>query len=177
MPDLDRFEPELVLRALVGNGVAFVVIGGYAATLHGSPSLTLDADVCAARDRDNLERLVAALREVHARIRTDAFPEGVAVTLDARFLEQMKMVNLVTDGGSFDLAFEPAGFPEGYAGLAPHAVGYDIDGLVVPTAALADIIRSKEAADRPKDRAVLPILKALQDEIAYREQSSPGVMP
>jgi hypothetical protein len=37
-------------------------------------------------------------------------------------------------------------------------------------ASLPDIIRSKEVADRPKDRATLPILYALQDEIARRER-------
>jgi hypothetical protein len=39
----------------------------------------------------------------------------------------------------------------------------------VHVAALADIIRSKEAADRPKDRATLPILRALQEEIRRAE--------
>lgn len=176
MADQPGFEPELVLRALVEHDVSFVVIGGYAAALHGSPAVTFDADVCASRDAENLERLAAALREVHARIRTEAVPEGVPVTL-ATLLGQMKMVNLVTDGGAFDLAFEPAAFPGGYEELAPRAVAYDIEGLIVPTASLDDIIRSKRAAGRDKDRATLPILEALADEIAYREDTAPEREP
>jgi hypothetical protein len=170
VPEPYVFDPELVLRALVAHGVRFVVIGGYAAALHGSPAVTLDADVCPARDRENLERLAAALADVHARIRVDAEPEGFDARIDAAFLAQMQMVNLVTDGGAFDIAFRPAAFAGGYEELAPAAVVLDLDGLEVPVASLADIIRSKQEANRDKDRAVMPILLALQDEIAEMER-------
>lgn len=169
-----RFDPELVIRTLLEHGVDFVVIGGYAAVLHGSPSVTLDADICPSREPDNLDRLAAGLKAVHARIRTESDPEGIPVTLDRGFLSQMKMVNLVTDGGAFDLGFEPAAFEGGYTELLPHAVIYQIDDLRVPVASLSDIIRSKRAAGRPKDHATLPILEALQDEIAYRQQTEGG---
>ncbi len=166
-PDLE-FEPELVFRALNDHGVHYVVIGGYAAVIHGSPTVTADADICAARDRANLDRLGAALRETHARIRTHAVPEGVPVTLDGEFLERMSMVNLVTDGGAFDISFTPAAFPAGYSELADHAIRFDLGGVIVPVASLDDIIRSKRSANRPKDHATLPILEALRDEIAER---------
>ena len=166
-----KFEPELVFRALNAHGVHYVVIGGYAAVLHGSPTVTADADICAGRDRDNLRRLAEALRETHAKIRTASEPEGLPVTLDEHFLAQMTMVNLVTDGGAFDLSFTPSAFPEGYDTLVEHAVRFDIDGLVVPVASLDDIIESKRTADRAKDRAVLPILEALRDEIAERGET------
>jgi len=52
------------------------------------------------------------------------------------------------------------------APLGIRAIELEIDGTVVRVASLADIIRSKEIANRPKDRATLPILYALQDEIA-----------
>lgn len=173
MPDEFRFEPELVLRSLNEHGVRYVLIGGYAAVLHGSPTVTLDADICAARDRENLEQLAAALRAVHARIRTATEPEGVPVALDGELLSKMTMMNLVTDGGAFDLSFTPAAFPTGYDGFVEHSVCYELDGLVVPVASLADVIRSKRAAGRPKDLAVLPILEALQDEIADRAETKP----
>lgn len=75
------------------------------------------------------------------------------------------MLNLTTRCGDLDLAVRPSGI-DGYDELAPGVVTFDVDGLIVPVAALADIIRSKEAAGRPKDRATLPVLRALQDEIA-----------
>ena len=52
------------------------------------------------------------------------------------------MLNLQTNAGNFDIAFEPAGF-DGYDVLAARAVEYDIDGIPVTVAALDDVIRSK----------------------------------
>src|SRR5688572_23065727 len=51
------FDPLAGLRALVDRSVRFVLIGGYAAALRGSPMITGDVDVCHARDTENLERL------------------------------------------------------------------------------------------------------------------------
>lgn len=77
------------------------------------------------------------------------------------------MLNLSTDAGDIDLAVSPADFAEGYEALAPRASEIDFgDGAVVLVAAPDDIIASKRAANRPKDRAALPYLEALADEIA-----------
>lgn len=71
------------------------------------------------------------------------------------------MLNLVTKYGELDVSFEPAG-TDGYADLKRGAVDAEIHGNRVTIAALADVIRSKQAADRPKDRLALPELRALQ---------------
>jgi hypothetical protein len=164
------FDPERMLEVLERRGVDYVLIGGLAGVLHGSPAVTFDTDVCAARDRGNLDRLAAALREMKARIRTDAEPAGLPFTCDASFLSTMNLVNLKTKFGDFDISFEPAGF-DGYDELAVHSVDLAVGGVTVKVASLADVIRSKETANRPKDHATLPILYALQDEIAKREES------
>jgi hypothetical protein len=49
--------------------------------------------------------------------------------------------------------------------LKSAATEFDIDGSTILVASLDDIIRSKEAADRAKDHATLPLLHALRDEI------------
>ena len=159
-----------MLDLLERRGVEYVLIGGLAGVLHGSPAVTFDTDVCAARDRDNLERLAAALREMEAKIRTDAEPGGLPFACDATFLSTMKVVNLTTKFGDFDVSFEPAGF-DGYDELVVHSVDLAVGDLTVKVASLVDVIRSKEAANRPKDHATLPILYALQDEIAKRDGS------
>jgi hypothetical protein len=165
-----RFDPLAALRVLVVHDVRFVVIGGYASVLHGSALFTYDADVCPARDPENLTRLCAALEEMDARLRVATEPDGVAFSCSDRFLAHMTMLNLMTRFGDFDLSFRPAGV-DGYEDLLEHAVEFDVGGFVVRVASLDDIIQSKEVADRAKDRAALPQLFALRDEIARRPDS------
>ena len=158
-------QPEKLFQVLAHHRVDYVLIGGLAATLHGSSALTNDADICPDASPENRERLAAALRDVRARVRTEAEPDGVRFSVDADFLRRTQLVNLTTRYGDFDIAFQPAG-SRGYEDLVGDAIELEIDGTVVRVASLADIIRSKEIANRPKDRATLPILYALQDEIA-----------
>lgn len=50
-----------LLSALVGGGVEFVVIGGVAATAHGSAHVTVDLDIVYRRSAENIARLATAL--------------------------------------------------------------------------------------------------------------------
>jgi hypothetical protein len=161
--------PRELFAVLAEHRVRYVLIGGLAAVLHGSALVTADADVCPDPSPDNLQRLCAALADMHARIRTPAEDDGVEFRAEPLLLVKMQMLNLFTDFGAFDLSFRPAGF-DGYEQLAEHAIEVSIGGSAVPVAALDDIILSKETADRDQDRAALPQLYALRDEIAAREQ-------
>lgn len=151
-----------MFRSLERHRVEYVLIGGLAAVLHGSPLRTNDADVCPNRERDNLERLADALTDLDARLFTADGP--VEFTCDAEFLERVQILTLATSAGRLDVSFRPTGV-DGYAELVEHAVDYAIEGVVVPTAALDDVIRSKRAADREKDRAALPTLEALREAL------------
>lgn len=146
------------------HGVRYVLIGGLAATLYGSPNVTTDVDITPATDRANLRKLAQALDELDARIRTEGEPEGLAFDRSAEMLERVAMLNLTTRAGNLDLAFEPQG-TWGYPDLRRHAVTIEVHGLQVPVAALADVIRSKEAAGRDRDRLVLPSLRRLLDRL------------
>ena len=149
-----------LLEALDRHKVAYVLIGGLAAVYHGSPFPTEDADITPQTDRANLERLAAALDELDARIRTDAEPAGLPFTCDADSLAALKTVNLTTAAGDLDLTFEPAG-TAGYDDLRRDATRTDLYGVTVQIASLADVIRSKQAANRPKDQRVLPTLREI----------------
>lgn len=146
---------DAIIESLERNGVRYVLIGGLGAILHGSPQTTFDADICPARDGENLERLSAALREMKARIASPDAASGLPFACDAAFLRNVEVLNLVTAFGELDLSFTPAG-TQGYEDLAERAQTMTVKGHSVPVAALEDIIRSKEAANRPKDQAALP---------------------
>jgi hypothetical protein len=157
-------DPECILRVLAEHKVDYVLIGGLAAVVHGSPAMTNDVDIVPRRESSNLANLAEALRSLEARLRVVDSPEGVAFDPHPALLDSMAMLNMTTRCGDLDLTFTPAGLSD-YDGLAAASVLFELAGLPVKVAALSDIIRSKEAANRPKDRATLPILHALADEI------------
>ncbi len=164
-------DPECLFRVLREHEVDYVLIGGLAAALHGSPALTNDADIVPAKDLANLQRLAAALRSLSARLRVAESPDGVDFDPHPALLQSMAILNLTTRCGDLDLTLSPAALDD-YAALVEHSVVFDIADGPVRVAALGDIIRSKEAAGRPKDHATLPVLRALEEEISKREAES-----
>lgn len=136
----------------------FVLIGALAARLQGFPRVTADADITPARDRDNLERLAAALRQLDARISTERVPEGLPWDCRASMLARAEVWNLITSAGRLDVSFVPSG-TKGYTDLAKGAVRFSVYGVEVLASRLEDIIRSKEAADRPQDRLDVRVMR------------------
>lgn len=161
------FDPLRALRVLEDRRVSFVLIGGLAARLWGSPSVTNDLDLCYERSPENLERLAAALRELEATLR--GAPEGLPFLLDARTLKQGDSFTFNTTAGAFDLLGTPSG-SGGFAALMRNARKMDMGGIEVFVADLHDLIRMKRAAGRPKDLIEVEILSALLEE---RHRESP----
>jgi hypothetical protein len=159
--EIAPLDPELLLETLSRHKVNFVLIGALAARLHGFPRLTADADITPAGDKPNLERLAAALNELDARVYTESVPEGLAFDRSSATLARARMWNLVTRAGRLDIAFEPAGV-EGYDDLKRDAERFEAFGVRFLVASLDDIIRSKEAAGRPKDIDDVAILRAMK---------------
>jgi len=159
--EIAPLNPELLLETLSRHKVNFVLIGALAARLHGFPRLTADADITPASDKPNLERLVAALKELDARVYTESVPEGLVFDLSATAIARARMWKLVTKAGRLDIAFEPAGV-EGYDDLKRDAERFEAFGVRFLVASLDDIIRSKEAAGRPKDMDDVTILRAMK---------------
>jgi hypothetical protein len=155
------FDPIGVLWALADEGVRHVMIGGMAATVHGSPTVTGDLDICPERSRANLDRLATVLRQLHARLR--GAPDDVPFILDGTTLLAGDSFTFITDLGDVDVLGTPSG-TGGYEDLRAGAEDVAIDGLVVAVASLDDLMRMKRAAGRPKDRIELEVLGALRDE-------------
>jgi hypothetical protein len=156
------FDPLGALRVLQRHDVRFIVIGGVAGRLWGSPTMTNDLDVCYDRDRENLERLAAALADLHARLR--GVDDDVPFRLDAQALANGENFTLVTDAGPLDVLGLPAGI-KGFNELAANATSFDFgDDVIAAVCDLDDLIRMKRAAGRPKDRIELEVLAAVRDE-------------
>jgi hypothetical protein len=162
-----NFDPSRLIAALTRHSVKFIVIGAVAAIAQGSPLPTEDLDITPEREPENLERLAAALQELGAKLRIPR-GEGVDFPIDAEFLGRMDGWTLTTDAGDLDIAFVPAG-TAGYPDLIGDAIEVDLDAPVL-VASLRDVIRSKEAANRPKDIAQLPALRQTLEVIRDRER-------
>ena len=155
------FDPVGALRVLTEHNVRFVVIGGLAASAHGSPSLTNDIDICHDRETSNLQNLAEALTRMHATLR--GAPEEVPFLLDAESLRRGMNFTFWTDFGALDCLGEPAGV-RGYEELIHNAEEHEVFGYAIKVCSLDDLILMKERAGRPIDRIELEILGALKEE-------------
>jgi hypothetical protein len=161
------FDPVAIFATLNRHGVRYVVIGGIAARLRGAPLVTEDVDVSAATDDHNIRVLCAALRDLDARLRTSSDPDGVAFPIEPEMLGTARSWTLVTRYGDLDILFEPAG-SRGYPDLIRDADTMRVrthPEVTAPVASLRDVIRTKEASGREKDRAALPMLRRTLEEL------------
>jgi hypothetical protein len=148
--------------------VRYIVIGAVAAIAQGYPLTTNDLDVTPDPEPDNIARLVPALQELDAKLRTPTEP--VAFPIDAKMIAGVQSWTLATSEGALDLVFVPAG-TGGYEDLHREALTLDL-GTGSPTlvASVRDVIRMKEAANRLKDQAQLPALRRTLELIRERER-------
>jgi hypothetical protein len=175
MPEAVPYRPDKLLEVLERHGVQFVVIGGLAAELRGSPYATRDVDVTPSRERANLGRLADALRELDAKLRISGVDGPVEFPLDQHSFDWGTTWTFVTTHGFLDIALLPDG-TRGYDDLRRGASRERIsDTLEVSVASLADVIRSKEAAGREKDRAVLPVLRQVLERSHGIETGGPKI--
>lgn len=137
----------------------YVVIGGIAATLQGSTTITRDFDICYSRERANLKRLADA-RELEAQLR--GVEDDVPFRLDAASLRNGLNFTFKTKHGDFDCLGDPGGGFDSQL-LLRNADEMDIGGLRVMVASVDDLIHMKRAAGRIKDRIEVENLSALRE--------------
>ena len=135
--------------ALAHHGVRYLFIGKSGAILLGYPDTTQDADLFPERSPGNGRRLVDALRDL-------GFPLTEA---EAAEIERGKdFVQIRSGPFDIDLVFAPDGI-ERFADAWARRI--DVDGF--PVCHPDDIIASKAAANRVKDRESLPRLRAFRE--------------
>lgn len=151
------FEPIEILRRLLRHEIDFVIVGGIAGSLAGSPVTTLDLDLVYRIDEDNVRRLAAALAEMNAIYKD---PAGRRIEPDADRLARYQVNLLRTSLGDLDL-LQSIGNDLRYDKLVLRTVAYELDGLHVRAIDLPTLIEAKTIANRPKDLYALPYLRRL----------------
>ena len=161
-----ELQVEEVLKILVRYEIEFVLVGGIAAILQGSPLTTEDVDLVYDPSPENIVRLSEALAELGAHYLD---PAGRHIEPDESKLATMRMHLLRTRHGRVDLlkTIEPS---QGFEDLVTRSRFFEVAGARVRVLELAAIIESKAQADRPKDRYQLPFLRQLLEEIQLRER-------
>jgi predicted nucleotidyltransferase len=150
-----------LLGALQEGGVECIVVGGLAATIHGSARLTQDIDVSYARTSENLDRIVRALAPLEPYLR--GAPRGLPFQWSIATLRAGLNFTLTTTAGDLDLLGDiPGG--GGYDELLPHTIAVDLFGHEVRCLDLEALLRTKRAAGRARDLEAIAELEALREE-------------
>ncbi len=158
-------DPETILRSLVDHQVAFVLIGGLAATAHGSSLATFDIDVCYRQDDANCSVLAQALKELGAEI----FPIRTnRIEISPELLGRYPFINLKTSFGRLDVLAHVDGLGR-YEDLIGETAEVELGDRSISVLTIEQLIAAKRAANRPKDREHLDHLLAIRDRGVERE--------
>lgn len=150
-----------LLQLLASHEVAFIIVGGAAATAHGSSKLTLDLDVVYERSDENIQRLVDALSGISPYLR--GAPPGLPFRLDAATVRRGLNFTLMTDHGALDVLGVVTGGGD-YGDLLPHSIEVELFGVRCRCLDLPTLIQVKRAAGRPKDLEALAELEVILEE-------------
>jgi predicted nucleotidyltransferase len=160
-----------ILQTLSEAQVQFVLIGGLAANLRGSARVTFDVDVVYSRSRENIQRLVGALRPYSPYLR--GAPPGLPFSWDEKTVQMGLNFTLVTSLGDVYVLGEVAGGGN-YEQLIPHTSELEAFGVRVKCVTLERLIQLKRAAGRLKDREALAELEVLLEERRRRDRNNPA---
>jgi hypothetical protein len=149
-----------LLRALQVASLEAIVVGNAGAALQGAPVTTQDVDLLirdTALNRDKLLRFATAL--------------GAARPVEISELTSTQRI--IGAAWPVDILFETMSGGLHFASVRSRAKTIAIGDVSATVASLEDIIRSKEAADRAKDHATLPILRDALRVIKLLETEKP----
>jgi predicted nucleotidyltransferase len=149
-----------VLEALKNVGLEAIVVGNVAAILQGAPVTTQDIDLLVRDTIANRRKIAAFGRALGARPR--------------RVSSLTESLRIDASAGTVDVIFDRIPGPLSFQALRSRAIHLELAGIEAVVARLDDVIASKEAADRPKDRAQLAALRdALRVKKAFEATAKP----
>jgi len=153
-------EINLLLERLCDAGVDFVIVGGFAATLHGSSLVTRDLDVCAILSSENVEKLREALRDLKPTHRLT--PQKLSFLDNPDPGVEVRNLYLRTDFGPVDILSSILGVGD-FDRVRVASIEVGLFGRSCRVISLDDLIQAKEALGRDKDLLAVKELRAVRE--------------
>lgn len=150
-----------LIRLLVDHQIDFIIVGGAAATAHGSARLTVDLDIVYSRESFNIERIVRALEPIQPYLR--GAPPGLPFEWSVKTVKKGLNFTLITTLGALDLLGEIIG-GGGYDELRSQTIKIEVAGVECRCLSLERLIEVKRAAGRPKDLEAIAELEQILEE-------------
>ena len=151
-------------RRLHEVGLDAVLIGNAAAALQGAPVTTIDFDFMFRKTPRNMRKLKALASRLGATVLRPYYPAA-------------ELYRLVRDDGlQVDFMVTIHGI-RSFEGLRERAEALAVEDTSIRVASLSDIIKSKRAARRPRDLAVLEVLEKALEERTRQEKKARGARP
>jgi hypothetical protein len=149
-----------LLQRLCDADIDFVIVGGFAATLHGSSLVTRDLDVCAILSDENVEKLREALRDLQPTHRMT--PQKLSFLDNPDPGVEVRNLYLRTDLGPVDVLSSILGVGD-FDRVRAASIQVELFGRYCRVISLDDLIRAKEALGRDKDLLAAKELRAVRE--------------
>ena len=156
MNDLNR-----LIQRLCDTDIGFVIVGGFAAMLHGSSLLTRDLDVCAVLTAENVGKLRDTFRELHPFHRLT--PQKLSFLDNPEPGVEVRNLYLRTDIGPVDVLSSILGVGD-FERVYSQSAEIELFGHKCRVISLDDLIRAKEALGREKDLLAVKELRAIKEK-------------
>jgi hypothetical protein len=149
-----------LLDILVSRDVDFVLVGGFAGVVYGSSYVTEDIDICCDFSIDNLFRLDKAVADLHPVHRMT--PNRMKFRLTKENAEHLKNLYLDTDMGQLDCLSCIEGVGD-YSKVKQASEIIKFEKVKLRVLNLDNLIKAKQAMNRPKDKQVVIELEAIKE--------------
>jgi len=148
-----------ILQRLSTNKVDFVIVGGFAAVVHGSTMVTQDIDICCNFSEINLKSLYKAIKDLHPVHRLT--PKRIPLRITPGFCKGLKNLYLDTDIGTLDCLSSVLGIGDFKRVRKCSVVIKDTRKNTFRVLSLDALILAKKAMGRPKDKETVIQLQAI----------------
>jgi len=156
---------EKILELLIDNEVEFVLVGGFAATVHGVTLLTHDIDVCVPFNVENAGKIISAFKEHHPKYSSNKLP----LSSDVEYVAALKNLYLTTDLGNIDMLGLVGGLGS-YQDVVQHAIEIEIFGRVCKVLDIDALIKAKKAMGGPKDHEAVAQLNLIKKSLGLNRK-------